>query len=63
MQAGISLYACNNLDLPTPNKVDLPTTDQNSGHLGCFPNSQPKALHRGAQRQQWPLLPLSLMTR
>lgn len=63
MQAGISLYACNYLDLPAPNKVHLPTTHQNWGHLGVFPISHPKASHRGLQGQQWPLLPPLPMTR
>jgi len=49
MQAGISLYACNYLDLPTPNKVDLPTTDQNWGHLGVLLSRTQKPL-TGAHR-------------
>lgn len=49
MQAGISLYACNYLDLPAPNKVHLPTTHQNWGHLGVVPVRNQKPL-TGAYR-------------
>ena len=42
MQAGISLYACSYLDLPAPNKVHLPTTDESWGQLWGFPTRNQK---------------------
>ena len=48
--------------LPKPPKSKMQFTPK-LGRSWLFPNPQPKASHRGLQRQQWPLLPLSLINR
>jgi hypothetical protein len=48
--------------LPKPPEAKMQPT-QKLGTPWCASTSQPKASHRGLQSQQWPLLPLSLITR